>query len=262
MADNITVTPGTGATIAADEITIDGATALVQRVKIVTGAAGSGQDALVGAGTEAGVLRVTLPTDGTGVVKIGAGSAVIGSVGQNGTWNVGLSAGENFAGLVGGVIVKPSANFTRPSDTTAYAVGDLIANSTTNTSVTPMSWTVARVAGGNGSIRRARLRKSGTSTTNALFRLHLYNATITTITNGDNGAWSTSNVANYIGAIDISVDRAFTDGASGNGVPNIGSEINFALASGQVIYGLLEARGAYTPANAEVFTVHLEVFQN
>ena len=254
MADNITVTPGSGATIAADEITIDGASALVQRVKLVTGVAGSGQDALVGAGTESGVLRVTLPTDGTGVVKIGAGSAVIGSVG--------LSAGENFAGLVGGVIVKPSANFTRPSDTTAYAVGDLVANSTTAGSVTPMSFTVARVSGGNGSIRRARLRKSGTGLTNALFRLHLYNATISTITNGDNGVFSTSGVANYMGAIDISVDRAFTDGASGNGVPNIGSEINFALASGQAIYGLLEARGAYTPASGEVFTVHLEVFQN
>lgn len=44
MADNIQVTPGSGATIAADEILIDGGTALVQRVKPVHGAAGSGVD--------------------------------------------------------------------------------------------------------------------------------------------------------------------------------------------------------------------------
>src|SRR3990167_8542862 len=33
-----------------------------------------------GAGTEAGALRVTLPTDGTGVVKLGAGTAEIGKL--------------------------------------------------------------------------------------------------------------------------------------------------------------------------------------
>jgi hypothetical protein len=51
MADNVTVTAGSGTTIAADEITIDGATAKVQRVKPVFGAAGSGADADIGSGT-------------------------------------------------------------------------------------------------------------------------------------------------------------------------------------------------------------------
>lgn len=44
MADNIDITPGTGKTVSTDEISIDGATAHVQRVKVVTGAAGSGTD--------------------------------------------------------------------------------------------------------------------------------------------------------------------------------------------------------------------------
>jgi hypothetical protein len=51
MVDNINVTPGTGATVAADLVTIDGASALVQRVKPVFGAPGSGADADIGAGT-------------------------------------------------------------------------------------------------------------------------------------------------------------------------------------------------------------------
>lgn len=51
MADNVTITAGSGTTIAADEITIDGATAKVQRVKPVFGAPGSGADADIGSGT-------------------------------------------------------------------------------------------------------------------------------------------------------------------------------------------------------------------
>lgn len=170
-------------------------------------------------------------------------------------------AGENHIGEVGGRTAVPSANFTRPSDTTAYASGDLVANSTTAGSVAPLSWTAARVAAGSGMIRRARIKTSSTNVTNASFRLHLYKASPTP-SNGDNGAWLTNQSANYLGSLDITVDRAFTDGATGNGTPNIGTEINFALSSGQTIYGLLEARGAYTPTSAGTFTVELEILQN
>lgn len=171
------------------------------------------------------------------------------------------AAGENHIGEVGGRIATPSANFTRPSDTTAYASGDLVANSTTAGSVTPLSWTAARVAAGSFMVRRVRLRKSGTSTANASFRVHLYSASPTPA-NGDNGAWSTDGVANYLGSVDVTVDKAFTDGAQGIGTPGAGSEISVALASGQTIYGLVEARAGYTPASAEVFTVVLECLQN
>jgi hypothetical protein len=163
--------------------------------------------------------------------------------------------------LAAGQTVRASASFTRPGDTTQYASGDLVANSTTAGSVVPMTFTIARVAGGSGMIRRARIRKSGTGITNSSFRLHLYN-TAPTVTNGDNGVWLSNQSATYIGAIDINVNRAFSDGAAGNGAPLDGSEINFALASGTSVSGLLEARGTYTPGNAEVFTVELEVLQN
>ena len=104
----------------------------------------------------------------------------------------------------------------------------------------------------------ARIRKTGTSVTNASFRLHLYSAS-PTAANGDNGSWSTDKAAEYLGALDVTVDKAFTDGAAGNGAPSTGSEINF---TSDTIYGLLEARGSYTPASAEVFTVDLEVLRN
>lgn len=169
--------------------------------------------------------------------------------------------GEAHIGEVGGRTATPSATFTRPSNTTAYASGDLVADSTTAGSVTPLSWTAARVAAGSFMVRRIRLRKSGTSVTNASFRVHLYSASPVPA-NGDNGAWSTDGSAAYLGRVDVTVDVAFTDGAQGIGTPLVGTEINVALASGQTIYGLVEARAAYTPASAEVFAVVLELLQN
>jgi hypothetical protein len=165
-----------------------------------------------------------------------------------------------------GIVVVPSANFTRPGDTTSYTSGDLVANSTTAGSVVPMSWSVAQVPGGAFAVRRARIKKSGTTVSNASFRLHLYksdpSALSSGIANGDNAAWSTKDVADYIGSIDVAVAMAFVDGAAGIGVPisGAGTEINAkCAAASQTIYGLLEAKGAYAPANAEVFTVELEV---
>lgn len=161
-----------------------------------------------------------------------------------------------------GAMANPTANFTRPSDTTAYASGDLVANSTTAGSVVAMSLTVARVTGGSFMIRRCKLHKSGTGVTSAQFRVHFFRAQPATITNGDNGAFSVSGVADYIGAMDVTVDRAFTDGAAGIGLPVTGSDMNIDLTSGTAIYALIEARAAYTPASAEVFTLTLDVLQN
>lgn len=162
---------------------------------------------------------------------------------------------------VGGISALVTGNFTRPADTTAYAVGDLVANSTTAGSVTPVSLTVGRGSSGaaiTGMIRRLRLRKTGTSITNASFRIHLYRAS-PTVANGDNAAFSTNQAENYVGKVDIVMDQAFTDGASGNGVPAVGSEINFHVAT---YYALIEARAAYTPTSGETFTLEAEVLQN
>lgn len=211
----------------------------------------------------------------TANVTLSAGDVQIGAVelknGADDTRAVigaasGLSSASNalaVGGQIGGFTLNPSANFTRPGDTTAYAIGDLVANSTTAGSVVPLSFSIARVAAGSVCIRKARLKKSGTSTTNASFRLHLYTSSPGTITNGDNGAWSTSH-SGYVGSFDFAAADAlaFTDAAAINGTPVKGSEISVKLASGQTLYGLLEARAAYTPGNAEVFTVELEAFQD
>lgn len=152
----------------------------------------------------------------------------------------------------------PAASFTRPADTTAYASGDLVANSTTAGSVVPLALEPALIAGGTRLVRRVKLRKSGTGVTNASFRVHFYDAS-PTVANGDNGAWSTNLVAEYLGWADVTIDKAFTDGALGIGAPASGAEIPFGRAAG--LFALIEARGAYTPASGEVFTVEAEVLE-
>jgi hypothetical protein len=161
----------------------------------------------------------------------------------------------NMSGLYG------TANFTRPANTTPYASGDLVANSTTAGSVVPLEFTNLRNSKQMFWIRRAKLHKSGTSVTNSSFRVHFFREIPATITNGDNGAFSVSGVANYIGAIDIAIDRAFTDGAAGFGIPMTGTELIVKQSVHKPIYALIEARGAYTPASGEVFTLTLEDFE-
>lgn len=148
-----------------------------------------------------------------------------------------------------------SQTITRPADTTAYASGDLVANSTTAGSVTPFSIpNVTTARGLPAVIKRVRLRKSGATVTNANIRVHLFTVS-PTVGAGDNAAISiATGSAGYIGSVDVASMQAMTDGGAGFVAADI------AVRS-QTLYALLEARAAYTPANAETFTLSLEVAQ-
>lgn len=161
----------------------------------------------------------------------------------------------------GDIIVAPSASFARPGDTNVYASGDLVANNTTAGSVVPLSWTASRIAAGNFYIRRVRMTLSSKSVTNTSFRVHFFSAT-TTVSNGDNGVFVPTTAANWVCAMDVSVILAGADVSVGAGSPNVGGECNVTLASGQTLYGLIEARAAYTPASGETIAVIPEIHQN
>jgi hypothetical protein len=266
MADNVAITAGSGTTVAADEV-VDGTlgTVKAQFVKVMDGTLDSTNKWIVNSSGQALVLSQI--SDGTNTPAIKAASTA--PVATDKALVVGISPNDSgWVGTMGSPLAVPSANFTRPADTTAYASGDLVANSTTAASVVALSWTAARVSAGSFLVRRARLKKSGTTTSLATFRLHLYGAdpaASSGIANGDNGVWST-NYSSYLGSLELDITstpgRAFRDSSGVIGVPSVGSEISVKLASGQTIYGLLEARAAYSPGNAEVFTVELELLQN
>lgn len=177
---------------------------------------------------------------------------------------VGISASNTHIGEIGTALATPSSTFTRPANVTAYAAGQLVANNTVAASVTPLSWAAARVAAGSFTLRRARITKSSTGVAAASFRLHLYD-TSPTLTNGDGAAWLTT-LSGYLGSVDLDMSgangRVFSDAAGVIGAPNVGVEVDVKLAAGQTVYGLLEARAAYTPVASESFTAILELIQN
>lgn len=161
---------------------------------------------------------------------------------------------------VGGNSVVVGGTFNRPADTTAYASGDLVANSTTAGSVTPISAAAARVNAGTGVIRRVRLTTSKTGLVGTeVFRVHLFKNS-PTVTNGDNGVFAAAGIAAIaLGRVDVTLDYVYSDGSKGF----VATDIVFdAGAATQNIYALIEARGAYTPASGETFTLALEVLQD
>lgn len=127
-----------------------------------------------------------------------------------------------------------------------------MADNTTAGSVTPL--TFAFDAGGRGVwLRRVNLRKTQASVTNSSFRLWLLNAS-PTVTNGDNGVIAGSFLSTVLHEpILIDADVLLTGGGS------LGSSLfdEGLLDLPATCYGLLEARAAYTPASAEVFTLEL-----
>jgi hypothetical protein len=151
-----------------------------------------------------------------------------------------------------------SATFTRPADTTTYAAGDLVANSTTAASVAAMSWVTA------GSqaywIPGFKLFKTGTGLTGASFRLHVYTAAPTVTTAGDNSAYG-SNVAgnaNWIADYDLTMVTKHNDGCAGLMVPTEGVIKLDYQSDPTTLYGLLEATGAYAPTSGETFTLWIQ----
>lgn len=145
-------------------------------------------------------------------------------------------------------IFSVSSNFTRPNDTTAYDQHDLVANSTTAGSVTPLSWGVPL----NSKIWRAVIVKSGATATNASFILNLFGAS-PTVANGDNGALSHTR-SKFLDK--LALDATSSKASDECVIAATFSVPVFNLGYGTV-YGLLQANAAYTPTAQEVFTVFL-----
>lgn len=165
------------------------------------------------------------------------------------------------------LFIRPStifsniASFSRPANTTAYTAGDMVANSATPGSVTAMQFTISTANDVPINIISGAITKSGTTNppTGAIFYLHLFNASPTVSSaSGDNLAFQTTDKDIYIGALQGSTDRLFDDGFWGAMTPLTRMTIPGSPATGtRIIYGLLEVRGALTPASGETFTVQI-----
>ncbi len=139
----------------------------------------------------------------------------------------------------------------RPADTTAYAAatattpGDLMANSTTAASVTPMSWAVPPILAGDtpqGLISQFQLELGWAFT--GTVRVEFFNVA-PTVTNGDNGAYALSNTTldNRLGFLDVAVTPNGAGGAGG------GSDSVRLAYTGATIWALLQSITAITPTS-------------
>lgn len=158
----------------------------------------------------------------------------------------------------GGSPVVVSASFARSADTTAYIVGDVVGPA--SAAVLTFA-SAARSAGGKGYVSSVRLSK-GAVTTNAAFRLWLYSVAPTAIADNAPFTLLAANADNRIGFVDL----ACASGGSGSDAADaltLNVNLPFVCASGSAaLFGVLEAKQAYTPANAEVFSVYLTVEQS
>ena len=162
---------------------------------------------------------------------------------------------------VGSTIGNPSSVLTRPANTTAYAAGQIIASSTSPGSIVVPSFTATPGALGAGSIKRIRLytnKNAGMDT--VVLAVDLW-TTAPTFSNGDGGAYAiATGAAGWIGSMNFSLVQV-GDGAYQVSIPDVGSSIDFVLASGQLIYWSMQTATAFVPANGQTFTFVPEITQ-
>jgi len=159
-----------------------------------------------------------------------------------------------------GAIATPSASLTRPADTTQYAVGDVVADSTTVPGLMIFE-NASRIAGCGGRVTGAKCSKNTATVTNAQFRLYLYNAPITAIADNAQHALLWANRAKRIGYIDFLLA---TSGTGSDCAEDIQQGLNLEFipqADTKTIYGILVALAAYTPGSADQLAVELRIEQ-
>lgn len=149
-----------------------------------------------------------------------------------------------------------STSLARPANTTAYAVGDIVANHISPGSVVVPKLVVSGVPGAGGKVMTILLAKTSASLLNAVFRVHLFTRQ-PAVASGDNAAMAVAGIAaGYVGHADVTIDKAFSDGAYNDA----SVALPYQLEPGsRDLYAVIEAIGAYTPASGETFTVRVTV---
>lgn len=145
MTDNVSITAGSGTVIATDDV----GGSHYQRVKLVDGTADS---------------TSAIPGDSTNGLDVDVTR---------------IGAGETHVGEVGGHMTTVSGEFTRPSNTIQYSVGDTISNSTVSTTLLEIQ-NVARANGSSGYITSIQVVTNKKNLADRV-RVHLCNASDVTV---------------------------------------------------------------------------------
>ena len=155
-----------------------------------------------------------------------------------------------------------SATLTRPADTTQYAAGDQVADSTTAPTALNFG-TCAVNNGGGGLLIDAIAIANANQSTKPNQRLYLFSGSPTL--NNDNANWAPSDAdfANIVGMAEFTSWEVggTTLGTAGNcfaQAKNINSGYTCAAAAAN-LWGCVVERGTYTPISGEAWTYKLRV---
>jgi hypothetical protein len=162
--------------------------------------------------------------------------------------------------------VKITASVTRPSDTTAYAAGDALTDSTSAPTKITFS-NCGRYAGGSGKIINAILVDSAAQATKGQFELWLFDTSVTP--DNDNAVFTPTDAecATLVGVFAFTTPFVgdATAGAGGNCVyvTTPAAPIPFKCGAAlKDLYGLVVVRNAYTPVSGEIFSFILVTDQD
>ncbi len=149
--------------------------------------------------------------------------------------------------------------FTRPANTTAYAIGDEVSNSATATSVVPLKFeNVTRSPLWTATILDAMLVDDTNEATLPALELWLFTSPPTTA--GDNVTCAFSDadlVDRLVHVIPFYVSYAGILSTGGNTVFSAPGINQSFYAPGGNLFGIYLARNAYTPLASEIFTTKL-----
>lgn len=256
----------------------DGTDARVIRVdssgfQLVGGANATGSAVPTGAFFVAG-------SDGTNVKAISVstgGQVIIAGMGAPGAAtpvaaiSVGGTDGTNLRGFsvtsTGAIKcvsnqIEIATGFTRPSNTTAYAANDVVADSTSAATILTFA-NAGAYSGGGGYITRVSLQKNSTTVTAATFRLWIMNDSVTMINDADPFNLLYSNAGKIVGYFDLNVINPNGSGGSGDSAyAYIDTPRTMYTCAATSLYGILVVTQAYTPTSAEQFGIKIGVDRN
>lgn len=170
-----------------------------------------------------------------------------------------LPVGDGAASLtVDGKAYRTTATITRPSNTTAYAAGDVVGDTGGSAII---SLTAAGPTAGFVMIQSVSLVFSDSAVPSGMsgFRLHLYSASPTAI--ADNAAFDlvSGERATYMGFIDLPTPVDF--GSSLYTQTDYPGRLIKLAAASTTLFTELETRGAYTPVSASTVAIRMNLLE-
>lgn len=216
---------------------------------------------LIGRSPAGNAIPVKVNANGELVTDIGTATLNVTADGveiKNDTGNPVPIADGNTSLTVDGKAYRSAVTVTRPSNTTAYAAGDVVGDTSGSAIITLSS---IGPSGGYVLVQSVSLIFSDTAVISGMgaFRLHFYSASPTAI--ADNAAFDlvSGERANYMGFVDLAAPVDF--GSSLYTQTDYPGRLIKLAAGSTTLYAELETKGAYTPASASTIDVRVAMLE-